>query len=55
MAPAPEAKEAFSRWVTQAALCTEANYAAFEEIVRGLRDLLARRSGSEKRDGSRAA
>jgi hypothetical protein len=55
MAPAPESKEAFSRWVTQAAQLTEANYAAFEEIMRGLRDLLARRSGSEKRDSPRAA
>ena len=55
MAPAPEAKEAFSRWVTQPAQRTEANYAAFEEIARGLRNLLARRSGSEKREGPQAA
>jgi len=55
MAPAPEAKEAFATWVTQAAQRTEANYAAFEEIVRGLRDLLARRSSGEKRDSPRAA
>jgi hypothetical protein len=55
MAPAYESKEAFARWVTQAAQLSEANYAAFEEIVQGLRDLLARRSGSEKREGPRAA
>ena len=55
MAPAPEAKEAFASWVTQATQRTEANYAAFEEIVRGLRDLLARRGSVEKRDSPRAA
>ena len=55
MAPAPEAKEAFADWVTRPEQRTEANYAAFEEIVRGLRDLLARRSSGEKRDSSRAA
>ena len=55
MAPAPEAKEAFATWVTHAAQRTEANYAAFEEIMRGLRDLLVRRSSGEKRDSPRAA
>jgi hypothetical protein len=55
MAPAPEAKEDFATWVTQTTQRTEANYAAFEEIVRGLRDLLARRSSGEKRDSPRAA
>jgi hypothetical protein len=55
MAPAPVAKEAFATWVTEAAQRTEAIYAGFEEIVRGLRDLLARRSSGEKRDSPRAA
>jgi hypothetical protein len=54
MAPAPEAKESFAAWVTQPEQRTEANYAAFEDIVRRLRDLLARRSSGEQRDGSQA-
>jgi hypothetical protein len=54
MAPAPEAKETFAAWVTQPEQRTEANYAALEEIVRQLRDLLARRSSGEQRDGSQA-
>ena len=54
MAPAPESKEVFSKWVTQPAQRTEANYTAFEDAVRGLRDLLGRRSGSEKREGPQA-
>jgi len=55
MAPTPEAKEAFADWVTRSERRTEGNYAAFEEVVRGLRDLLARRSSGEKRDNPRAA
>ncbi len=55
MAPAPEAKEPFARWVTRPEQRTEANYAAFEEIIRGLRDLLARRSSGEQRGGPKAA
>jgi type I restriction-modification system DNA methylase subunit len=42
MAPHPEAKEAFAAWVTAPKQLTEENFAAFEEIVRGLRALLAR-------------
>ena len=41
MAPHHEAKEAFAAWVTAPERRTEENYAAFEEIVRGLRDLVA--------------
>jgi hypothetical protein len=41
MAPHPEAKDAFAAWVTAPEQRTEENYAAFEEIVRGLRGLLA--------------
>jgi hypothetical protein len=44
MAPPPEAKEAFAAWVTNRQRCTEENYAAFEETIRGLRALL---SGSD--------
>jgi len=44
MAPHPEAKEAFAAWVTAPERRTEENYAAFEEIVRGLRAVLAPRS-----------
>ncbi|PWT84237.1 MAG: hypothetical protein C5B58_05035, partial [Acidobacteria bacterium] len=47
MAPHPEAKDAFAAWVTDPKRCTDENYAAFEEIVRGLRALLARGNDSE--------
>lgn len=43
MAPAPEAKEAFAGWVTDPKRRTEENYAAFEEVIRGVRDLLAQK------------
>jgi hypothetical protein len=42
MAPHPEAKEAFAAWVTDPKRRTEENYAAFEEIIRGLRAVLTR-------------
>jgi hypothetical protein len=51
MAPHPEAKEAFAAWVTDAKQRTEANYAAFEEIVRGLRTVLAFRRGNSEATG----
>ncbi len=41
MAPHSEAKETFAAWLTAPERRTEENYAAFEEIVRGLRALLA--------------
>jgi hypothetical protein len=43
-APRPDLKEAFAAWVTDAKQRTEENYAAFEEIIRGLRALLAPRA-----------
>jgi len=43
MAPSPDAKEAFAAWVTDPKRCTEDNYAAFEEVIRGLRDLLGQK------------
>jgi hypothetical protein len=47
MAPHPEAKDAFAAWITDPKRCTDENYAAFEEIVRGLRALLTRGDDSE--------
>jgi hypothetical protein len=44
MAPHHEAKEAFAAWITDKKQRSEENYAAFEEIVRGLRAVLAPRS-----------
>jgi hypothetical protein len=55
MAPAPEAKEAFAAWVTKPEQRTEANYAAFEEIIRSLRDLLNARAARDARGQPRAA
>jgi hypothetical protein len=59
MAPAPEAKKAFAEWVTRPEQRSEGNYAAFGEVVQGLRDLLAPgRSGEKTRlpaDGLRGA
>ena len=49
MAPAWEAKEPFAAWVTRPEQRTEMNYAAFEEIIRGLRDLLLGRNTGESR------
>jgi hypothetical protein len=46
MAPTPEAKDAFAKWVTAPERRTEENYAAFEEIIRGLRDLLRHNGGT---------
>jgi len=43
MAPAIDAKDAFAAWVARPDQRTEANYAAFEEIIRALRDLLTGR------------
>jgi len=40
MAPHHEAKETFAAWVTGAKQRTEENYAAFEEVIRDLRELL---------------
>ena len=40
MAPLPEAKDTFAAWVTDPQRRTEENYAAFEEIIRGLRAVL---------------
>jgi hypothetical protein len=40
VAPAADAKEPFAAWVTDPKQRTEENYAAFEEIIRGLRVLL---------------
>ena len=45
MAPHPEAKGAFATWITDPERRTEENYAAFEEIIRGLRAVVA---GSDK-------
>jgi hypothetical protein len=47
MAPHPEAKETFAAWVTAPKQRTEENLAAFEEILRGLRALLARDDSAE--------
>jgi hypothetical protein len=44
MAPHPDAKEAFASWVTDPERRTEDNYAAFEEVIRGLRDLLGQKA-----------
>ncbi len=55
MAPHPEAKETFAAWVTDAKQQTEENYAAFEEIVRGLRAALARVDNSESTTNIRGA
>jgi hypothetical protein len=55
MAPAPEAKDAFAEWVTDPARRTEENYAAFEEVIRGLRALLARDGNSEPAGRARGA
>jgi len=43
MAPHHEAKETFAAWITDEKRRTEENYAAFEEIVRGLHAVLALR------------
>jgi hypothetical protein len=48
MAPAPDAKEAFAIWITDPKRRTEENYAAFEEIIRGLRALLLPRGGNSE-------
>jgi hypothetical protein len=47
MAPHPETKEAFAAWITEAKRRTEENYAAFEEIFRGIRALIGRTDDSE--------
>jgi len=47
MAPHPETKDAFASWVTAPEQRTEENYAAFEEIVRGLRAVLVDNDKSE--------
>jgi Eco57I restriction-modification methylase len=49
MAPHPEAKDAFAAWITDPERRTEENYAACEEIIRGLRTVLA---GSDKSEGA---
>jgi hypothetical protein len=46
LAPHAEAKESFAAWMTDAKQRTEENYAAFEDIVRGLRGLLAHSDNS---------
>jgi hypothetical protein len=46
MAPQPEAKDSFAAWVTAPEQRTEENYAAFEEIIRGLRGVLAQSDNS---------
>jgi hypothetical protein len=48
MAPDPRSKEGFAEWVTRPEQRTEANYAAFEEVILGLRDLLQRNSGESR-------
>jgi hypothetical protein len=48
MAPHPEAKDAFAAWVTYPKRRIEENYAGFEEIVRGLRAVLAPRSNNSE-------
>jgi hypothetical protein len=55
MAPHPEAKDAFAAWVTKPERLTEENYAAFEEIMRGLRAVLARSDASEATTRARGA
>jgi Eco57I restriction-modification methylase/N-6 DNA Methylase len=40
MAPDPATKEAFAAWITDTKQRTEENYAAFEELIRGLRALV---------------
>jgi hypothetical protein len=44
MAPSADTKETFAAWVTDPKHRTEENYAAFEEIVRGIRAVLTPRS-----------
>jgi len=55
MAPDPAAKEAFAAWVTDPKQCTEENYAAFEEVIRGLRALLADGESPEAASRARGA
>jgi hypothetical protein len=55
MAPHPEAKEAFAAWVTAPERRTDENYAAFEEVIRGLRALLVRSDSSEPSTRARGA
>jgi hypothetical protein len=55
MAPSPLGKEQFAEWVTRPEQRTEANYAAFEEIIRGLRDALIASSNVDARGRPRAA
>ena len=40
MAPSREAKDAFAAWITRPENLTRENYAAFEEVLAGLRRLL---------------
>ena len=48
MAPHPEAKETFASWITDPKRRSEDNYAAFEEIVRGIRSVLTARSDNSE-------
>jgi len=48
MAPHPEAKETFAAWVVEPKQRTEENYAAFEEIVRGIRAVVTPRSDNSE-------
>jgi len=43
MAPYYEAKDAYAAWVTDPARLTAANFVAFEIVLTGLKNLLARR------------
>jgi hypothetical protein len=53
-APTIEAKDAFALWVTKPERRTPEVYAAFREIIEGLRALLAKRAGNSGADARRA-
>jgi N-6 DNA Methylase len=55
MAPHPEAKDSFATWVTAPEQRTEENYEAFEEIIRGLRGVLAQSDNSGATTRARGA
>jgi hypothetical protein len=55
MAPSASAKETFAEWVTRPEQRTEANYAALEEIIRGLRDVLIAQASGDTQGRPRAA
>ena len=46
MAPTPEAKDAFAEWISRPENRTRENYAAFEGVLAGLRELLRPQSAT---------